>query len=682
MADEKNKRRDKTAKNEIDADAARMADNIDGFKRRQSAPTPTLDGYAASLQASGVIPQDGDLAADEQLASGNPDETGAINGLAALDQPVKRETVQRARQILRKYKQGKANLEARIVEDEQWYKLRHWEQIRGTRPNEVEPTSAWLFNSLMNKHADAMDNFPSPTVLPREQADKEEAQRLSSIIPVILEHNDFEETYSDVWTYKLKTGTGVYGVFWDATKNNGIGDISVVKVDLLNLFWEPGITDIQKSPNLFHVELADNDELIGQFPQLTGKLTTPTEEVAKYVYDDTVDTSDKSAVVDWYYKRRVSGRTVLHYCKFVGDTVLYASENDPSLRERGWYDHGLYPFVFDPLFRVEGSPAGFGYIDVGRSPQEYIDRIGKAILENTLANTRPRHFVRTDGAVNEAEYADLTKDFVHVDGGGLDETQIRPIEGKQLSGIYYEVYQGKIDELKETTGNRDVNTGAAPSGITAASAVAALQEAGGKLSRDNSKAAYRAFRRIVEMIIELIRQFYTLPRQFRITGERGAEEYVTYSNERLAGQPYMMTFGDPELEHMLRKPVFDVKIGAQRASPYSKLSQNEMALSFYSAGMFDPMRADQALLCLDIMDFDGKDALMQKIAQNGIMYQQLSMAAAQGMAVDMDASPMRTGGAGTAAAKTETDAFGGAKAEEPTVTKKARQQAAERTNPT
>lgn len=38
---------------------------------------------------------------------------------------------------------------------------------------------------------------------------------LTSIIPVILDQNDFEETYSDVQMYKLKTGTGVYGVFWD-----------------------------------------------------------------------------------------------------------------------------------------------------------------------------------------------------------------------------------------------------------------------------------------------------------------------------------------------------------------------------------------------------------------------------------------------------------------------------------
>ena len=78
----------------------------------------------------------------------------------------------------------------------------------------------------------------------------------------------------------------------------------------------------------------------------------------------------------------------------------------------------------------------------------------------------------------------------------------------------------KIDELKETTGNRDISTGGTTSGVTAASAIAAMQEAGSKLSRDNSKAAYRAYRKIINMVIERIRQFYDLPRCFRITMER------------------------------------------------------------------------------------------------------------------------------------------------------------------
>ena len=561
--------------------------------RRQSAPRPTPQSEFQKMQS-----------AQPQM--------GAMDGFKALAQVIGREQILAAQQTLQKYKEGKANLEQRIVENEQWFKLRHWECMRKEQTNQVEPSSGWLFNAIANKHADAMDNFPSPNVLPREEGDKAEAEMLSSIIPVILEQNDFEETYDNVWDYKLKAGTGIYGVFWDESKLGGLGDIAIRKIDIINLFWESGITDIQKSRNLFHVELQDNDILMDRYPQLKDSLGAVSVELSKYIYDDTVDTAEKSAVVDWYYKKSVGGRTVLHYCKFVGDTVLFATENDPLYAQNGWYDHGLYPFVFDPLFSVEGTPCGFGYIDVGKSAQEYIDRGNQAIMMNMLANAKPRHFIRTDGAVNEEEYADMTKDFIHVDGN-LGQDSILPVQGKSLNDIYVTVINNTIDELKETTGNRDISTGGTVSGVTAASAIAAMQEAGSKLSRDNCKASYRAVKKVCLLVIELIRQFYELPRCFRILGEQGAQEFVHYSNKGLKPQYQGVELG---VELGYREPLFDIQITAEKSSPYSRLSQNEMALQFFSAGFFNPQLADQALQCLEMMDFERKDFVMQRIAKN------------------------------------------------------------------
>ena len=528
--------------------------------------------------------------------------------------PIGAAEVRMARATLNRYKEGKANLERRVVDNAQWYKMRHWECMRGHGKAEVEPSSGWLFNAIANKHADAMDNFPSPNVLPREESDRGEARLLGAVLPVVLEQTEFEQVYDEVNDDKLKSGTGIYGVFWDAGRLNGLGDIAVRKVDVLNLFWESGITDIQRSKNVFHVEMQDNETLIAQYPFLHDKLGTPEEVSSRYQYDDRVDTTGKSAVVDWYYKRVQGRRTVLHYCKFVGDNVLFATENEPGFAQRGWYDHGQYPFVFDPLFRTEGTPCGFGYIDVAKSAQEYIDRGNQAILMNLLVNARPRHFIRSDGSINEAEYADLSQDFVHVEGG-LGQDSILPIQSAGLSGVYLSVLNGKVDELKEVTGNRDISTGGTSAGVTAASAIAAMQEAGSKLSRDSNRAAYRAFRKICLMVIELIRQFYGLPRCFHIVGNRGTEEFIRYSNQGLVGV-------QDELTGLTRVPLFDISVSAQKQSAYSRLSQNEMALQFYSAGFFDPRNAQAALLCMDMMDFDRKEMVMQRIAANARQYAQ------------------------------------------------------------
>ena len=612
------------------------------------------------------------------------EDNKTVSVAEVVAQPIGQEQLRQANLTLQKYKEGKANLEQRVIDNEEWYRLRHWECMRGKKKQQVEPVSAWLLNAIANKHADAMDNYPAPNILPREKADVEEARRLSDIVPVVLEQTGYEGTYSEAWWDKLIGGTAIYGVFWDSGKLNGLGDIAVEPVDALNLFWEPGITDIQDSANVFHLSLADNKALESSYPQLSGNLGGSTLDISKYVYDDTVDTSGKSVVVDWYYKKQVGQTTVLHFCKYVNDTVLYATENDETMAQRGWYDHGKYPFVFDPLFRIKGTPCGFGYIDIGKGAQEYIDRGDQAVMQNMLSNAKPRYFIRSDGSVNEAEYGDMTKDFVHTDGN-LGQDSILPIAGKGLSSIYLNVLDRKVEELKETTGNRDVSTGGSASGVTAASAIAAMQEAGSKLSRDSNKAAYRAFREIVLLVVELIRQFYDLPRQFRIIGANGEQSFISYTNAGLLPQAQGNDFG---VDMGYRVPLFDIEIAAEKASPYSKLSQNELALQFFGAGFFNPQLTDQALACLEMMDFDGKDRMMQRIAQNGTLYQQLmqtrQQAVAMAQAVDMQmgtnyAGQILSGAQGQSqpgrVQKPETT--GG----ESSVTRNAREEAASRAEP-
>ena len=472
-------------------------------------------------------------------------------------------------ETLQKYKAGKANLERRVVAAENWWKLRNRAEERrmgiSDDPADFKSVSGWLHNVIVSKHADAMDAFPEPVVLPREPGDEREAAMLSAVIPCILEQNRFEQVYDRAQWQKLKTGTAAYRVVWDPEKLGGLGDIAVERVDLLNLFWEPGVDDIQKSRYVFYTQLEDGEALCEQYPQLRGKLRGSAFRPTRFSYDDAVDLSGKYTVVEVYYKKG----GVLHYCKYVGDTVLFSTENstsekikdksekirshaerddfDPAAEggaetfhsslftfhsgPQGLYAHGRYPFVLDPLFPIEGSPCGYGFVDLCRSTQTAIDLMRTAFVKNALVGATPRYFQRLDGSVNEEEFSDLGRALVHV-SGNLGEDSLRQIRLEPMSGTYLGVLQSTIAELRETSGNTETAGGVVHSGVTAASAIAALQEASGKGSRDASRASYLAFAEIVELIIELIRQFYDAPRQFRIRGADGAA-FVSYSNAGL-----------------------------------------------------------------------------------------------------------------------------------------------------
>lgn len=574
----------------------------------------------------------------------------AADALAAAAQEsgeiIGREQARAALATLKKYKAGKAALEARVIEDEKWYRLQHQQILRSrakgdTRPT---PTSAWLFNTITNKHADAMDSYPEPNVFPREQSDEQDAKNLAAVLPVVLEQADFEQVYSDNWWEKLKHGTAIYSPVWDNELQNGMGDVSVRAVDMLNLFWEPGISDIQKSANVFRCELVRNEDLEARYPQLSGKLGGQSITLAEYDHDDSIDTTGMSVMVEWYYKRKVGTKTVLHYVQMVNDEVLFATENRPEYRERGWYDHGQYPFVFDILFPMKGSPAGFGFVAVCKDPQLYIDKLSGNILDNTGLATNPRYFAQDNNAVNMEDLLDNSKRIIPV-AGNLDDLHLRKMDIDPVDGNSITVLQLKIDEMKETSGNRDVSSGSSSGGVTAASAIAALQEAGSKGSRDMISGAYRAYRRLDYMVLELMLQFYTEARYFRITAPNGAAEFITLASNQMGVQ---VSGIDRETgKPLYRRPIFDIKITAQKRSAISREVENQRASELYQMGFFDPNRAQEAMIALDMMEFEGKDKVMEKVRQGQTLMnvlQQMSMQMQQMAALLQTATGARARG--------------------------------------
>lgn len=596
---------------------------------------PSADGRRAMLPGilSGVRAQTAPQAAVIEAQANAPlfgaarsSVTQQISGRA-----IGQEEIRRAALTLSEYKRGKANLENRIIDDELWWEMRHWESIRKGKSEkerqrvDPEPTSAWLFNALINKHADAMDNMPEAAILPRERSDEGSAKTLSSVIPVVMENCCFDQTYSELWDEKLKHGFGVYGVFWDSDKENGLGDIDIHLIDALKIFWEPGVTDLQRSRNVFLLEVVDTDILDQTYPEHAGQMGGNLIDVAKYLRNDmNEEITNKSVVVDWYYKTvGADGRTRLHFCKFVNDVLLFASENEPDYAETGWYAHGKYPFVPDVLFREKSTWAGFGYIAVCKEPQLFIDKLMGNILETSMMCAKRRYFVSASTNVNREQFLDVSEPIVQVEGE-LSDMRIKEMQPHELSPVYLNLVNLLIEQMKDTAGNRDVNSGGTGSGVTAAAAIAALQEAGNKLSRDAISGSYRAYTEVVKLVIEDMRQFYDETRVFRITNEL-PYEYAEIGKELIGNQ---FTGVDGDGTGMIRRPVFDVKVSAHKRNPFSRAEQNERAKELYGLGFFSPERAQESLGALEMMDFEGIAKVKDYIKQGQTLENMLEQYAA------------------------------------------------------
>ena len=241
-------------------------------KDNKIVPMPPQEQQAQAPQEQMPNAQPSELEVRAQKEIAMLKQTAMKKQLQAQMKPkIDTNAIRKASEILRKYKEGKQKLEQKIIANEEFWKLRQWNYMNdGTK--DFKPATAWLWSCIQSRYSDAMDSYPTCNFQPRQADDKVEARKLSAIVPIILEQNRYEDVYSDVVWYTLKHGGSVQGIFWDGSKHNGLGDVSVKKIDLINFFWEPGITDIQESQNVFTTELVSNDLLEQRYPQCVGKL--------------------------------------------------------------------------------------------------------------------------------------------------------------------------------------------------------------------------------------------------------------------------------------------------------------------------------------------------------------------------------------------------------------------------
>ena len=516
---------------------------------------------------------------------------------------VKPSLISKALSRFNEYKSAKTDLMARVKDNNRLYRQQYARMYNPT-DSTTHPATGFVFSAVENKFADAVDNFPVPNVLEREERDEYTAQLLSKILPVQLDESDFKHAYKKVWRSKLKHGTGIYGVFY----NDSLATVDITAPDILNVYVDMHIEDPQDSQFLFICNAIDNDTLCAMYPRyralFEGTCTVDTVEGSNTLADHTI-------ITDCYYKRTKrtqDGRIVkqVHLIKLCGEHVIDASLDHPQTAD-GLYSHGLYPVVFDTLYPIEGCPFGFGLIDVIKNPQAYVDKLDGLIIRNAMISGKQRFIVRDSGGINEQEFLDYSRDIIHA-AGSIEDNNVRAFQASALPAFVMTHRKEKIDELKEVVGNRDFQQGGVNSNVTSGTAINMLQQAGEKLSRSMIDSSYDAYAKVVLMVIELMREFYTQERVYRITGQDGVNTFEAFDSDMLYHQE-RDAFG---IVADKKPALFDVEVIPEKKNPLTREVTNEMLLKLWSAGLLTG-QAPTAKAVLECMNFEGKEKLLKSL---------------------------------------------------------------------
>lgn len=114
---------------------------------------------------------------------------------------------------------------------------------------------------------------------------------------------------------------------------------------------------------------------------------------------------------------------------------------------------------------------------------------------------------------------------------------------------------------------------------------------------------------MVNLCVELIREFYDEERSFRIIGPDNTVEYTTLSNAHLKPVASRTSAG----ETVYRKAIFDIKISSQRKNAFNTESHNALITSLFEAGAFTPENAESAIVAIDAMMLENKDSIIKAL---------------------------------------------------------------------
>ena len=507
--------------------------------------------------------------------------------------------IEKAKEAYKTYRADREPFIERVRDNERFYR-KSYSMASAELDRRMHCDTPFIFSAIENARADAIDNFPSANILERDPDGTQAAELLSRIVPAQLEISDFKRAYKENIRNKLKYGTAVYGIFYNETT----GNIDIKSIDLIDIYVDMHVSDVQNSRFLFISAAVENDVLRERYPGFAGLFDGDCEV---QTLTETVMLRDRTMVLDCYYKKPDGTVQLMKLCR---DTVIAATE-DMEGYGAGLYNHNMFPVVFDTLYPVDHSPFGFGMIDIGKPTQTVINKLDYAITENIMCGAKPRYLAKRNGGIDEEEFRDLSRNIVHYEG---DTDAIRPINNASINDYYLMHRERKKEELKEILANRDFQQGQTSGGVTAASAIETLRQSGEKRTRSIINDTYDAYKRIVYMMIELMRQFFDKKRVYRVKDDLGETSFAGIDNSML----YRREWNEDGVT--LSRIMFDIDVVPQRENPYSRETMNSTIMTFWNNGMLLPENAEIAVTALKNMNFDGKEKLISDIQRLGEKY--------------------------------------------------------------
>lgn len=474
-----------------------------------------------------------------------------------------------------------------------------------------------LKSTFNNCVADQMDNMPEALMLPETKELETVAEDLTDVVRFVLALNNYESLHRRRVEDCFTTGTSVTQVAWDPDMDGGKGNVAVIRWPVEAFLWDPASECIQDARALFKVSWHPMSWFEQHYPDKYQKMGSDWSEYSdlgvpeKQEMDHPGD-EDRAMLLEYWYriydaKKR---RYEINVAYLAGGVLLENSKNV--------YEHGMYPFVLDVYTPIEGLPVGDGLIQECAPMMRYVNRYASYIDMNLRMSSKGRLLVDRNAGLDKEALLDWETDVV--EGDRIDPSALQWMQTQPFTGAATQQMLQLQTDIKQDSGQNQFTRGETAGGVTAASAISALQEAGGKITRLRTNVLNQGFKGIVEQIMWLISQYYDKNRTLFITGRDEQQQ------REVDASPVHL-FGVRRGQH-LPPPPYTVQVQVQRRNPLRQQAQNELFMQAYSmaaqAGAPFPLS-----VLFRLLHVDGKERILPEIQAFENYQQQMQELVAQ-----------------------------------------------------
>ena len=530
--------------------------------------------------------------------------------------------LKKVEKIWEKNRNHRNNYDANWMDDYRFFRGRQWSDQRPSfRHSEVVNL---VFQVIQSQVPILTDSRPKFEYVPQEPQDREFAEFLNEISIADWQANSWLHKLTEVIYDSHIYGTGMAHLEWDPDMRDGTGGIDFSSEELFYCYPDVDAEDVNvKSRNFVLAKPMDLSEVKRRWP-----------EKGKFVKDDTTDLldptkndlnplrfrspkGDKAMVEVTSLKSHGAQKKVLVQWTYFFDDEFSDHEVEGENGEKSFeqrldfpngrravtasgvvledgpnpYADGEFPWQRLVNYILPREFWGESEIAQIRGPQKIFNKIYSFALDVMTLMGNPIWVVDNDSGIDTDLLTNSPGLVVEKNAG----SEARRETGVQLQPFVFQMLDRVKEYVDQIAGAQDITRGLPPGGVTAASAIADLQNAAQTRLRQKSRNIDTFLQDMGQQYASRVMQFYTAPRAFNYVGADGVRKYFkAHIEKKDDGQQVAVVqrFDDqgqpsPQMDEYILRGKLDVRVTTGTALPFSKAQKKEELLQLLDRGIID-----------------------------------------------------------------------------------------------